>query len=114
MRVCPWLLLKVEEGIPVGEPSYIYDDNQSILANTDNPGAVLKKKTSAITYHFVRKGCVRDKWRTSYVNTHENVADLFTKSLADTDKRWYFVSMLLHRLAPKQYYYMESERGAGD
>ena len=93
-------------GIPVGEPVYIYGDNQSVLANTTDPGAVLKKKTSAIAYHFVREGCVRDEWRTSYVNTHENVADLFTKPLADTDKRWKFVSMLLHWLAPLQYYEM--------
>ncbi|EJK62678.1 hypothetical protein THAOC_16700 [Thalassiosira oceanica] len=91
-------------GLRVDEPAYIYGDNQSVLANSGNPGATLKKKTSAIAYHFVREGCVRDEWRTGYVNTHDNVADLFTKPLPNTDKRWKFVSMILAYLAPHQYY----------
>ena len=74
-------------GIRVDEPTYVFGDNQSVLANTDNTGSVLKKKTSAITYHFVREGCCRDEWRTAYINTHENIADLLTKPLTDIDKR---------------------------
>ena len=56
-------------GIRVDEPSYIYGDNQSVLANTSNPGSTLKKKSSAIAYHFVREGCVKDEWRTHYIST---------------------------------------------
>ena len=52
-------------GIRVDEPTYIYGDNQSVLANTSNPGSTLKKKSSAIAYHFVREGCVKDEWRTT-------------------------------------------------
>mmetsp|Transcript_24915 Transcript_24915/g.59157 ORF Transcript_24915/g.59157 Transcript_24915/m.59157 type:complete len:877 (+) Transcript_24915:2272-4902(+) len=91
-------------GLRVDEPAYIYGDNQSVLANSGNPGATLKKKTSAIAYHFVREGCVRDEWRTAYINTHENVADLFTKPLPNGDKRWTFVSKILAWVAPHQYY----------
>ena len=91
-------------GLRVDEPAYIYGDNQSVLANSGNPGATLKKKTSAIAYHFVREGCVRDEWRTWYINTHENVADLFTKPLPNNEKRWGFVSKFLAYLAPHQYY----------
>ncbi|EJK73172.1 hypothetical protein THAOC_05219 [Thalassiosira oceanica] len=57
-------------GLRVDEPAYIYGDNKSVLANSGNPGATLKKKTSAIAYHFVREGCVSDEWRTTgYANT---------------------------------------------
>ena len=91
-------------GIRVDEPAFVFGDNQSVLANTENTGAVLKKKTSAIAFHFVREGCVRDEWRTSYVNTHENIADLLTKALTDTDKRWRFISKLLRWVAPRPYY----------
>jgi len=91
-------------GIRVDEPTYIYGDNQSVLANTSNPGSTLKKKSAAIAYHFVREGCVKDEWRTDYINTHDNVADLFTKALPSGEKRWKFVSKLLAYLAPKQFY----------
>ena len=91
-------------GIRVDEPTYIYGDNQSVLANTSNPGSTLKKKSSAIAYHFVREGCVKDEWRTNYIKTHDNVADLFTKALPSGVKRWKFVSKLLAYVAPKQFY----------
>lgn len=91
-------------GIAVPEPTYIYGDNQSVLANTGNPGSTLKKKSSAIAYHFVREGCVRDEWRTDYINTHFNVADLFTKPLPSGAKRWGHVARLLHYVAPREYY----------
>ena len=91
-------------GIRVDEPTYIYGDNQSVLANTSNPGSTLKKKSAAIAYHFVREGCVKDEWRTDYINTPDNVADLFTKALPSGEKRWKFVSKLLAYLAPKQFY----------
>ena len=47
-------------GIPVEEPTYIFGDNQSVLANTSAPESTLKKKSNAIAYHFVREGCARD------------------------------------------------------
>ena len=41
-------------GIPVDEPSFVFDDNQSVLANTTMPESTLKKRTKSIAYHFVR------------------------------------------------------------
>ena len=90
-------------GITVDEPTFVYGDNQSVLANTSKPGSTLKKKSAAVAYHFVRDGCARDEWRTTYINTHLNVADLFTKPLPSGEKRWRFVGMLLHHVAPQQY-----------
>ena len=85
-------------GIPVELPTYIYGDNQSVLANTTVPDSTLKKKSNSIAYHFVREGCARDEWRTTYVNTHENVADLLTKPLPSGEKRTGFVKMILHHV----------------
>ena len=59
-------------GIPVEGPGYIEGDNQSVLANTTIPDSTLKKKSQSIAYHFVREGSEQDKWKTTYVNTHEN------------------------------------------
>ena len=83
-------------GIPVEGPTYIYGDNQSVLANTTIPDSTLKKKSLSIAYHFVHEGVARDEWRTSYVNTHDNKADLLTKQLPHGEKRKGFVCNLLH------------------
>jgi hypothetical protein len=66
-----------------------------VLANTTAPGSTLKKKSNAIVYHFVRKGCARDEWRTAYINTDKNAADLLTEPWAGP-KQTKFVQMLLH------------------
>ena len=85
-------------GIPCEGPAYILGDNQSVLANTTIPDSTLKKKSQSIAYHFVREGSARDEWRTSYVNTHDNEADLLTKQLPSGAKRKGFVRNLLHHI----------------
>jgi hypothetical protein len=85
-------------GIPCEGPAYIYGDNQSVLANTSIPDSTLKKKSQSIAFHFVREGSARDEWRTTYVNTHDNEADLLTKVLPYGEKRKRFVRNLLHHL----------------
>ena len=91
-------------GIPVDEPAFIFGDNQSVLHNTTKTGAVLKKKSSAIAFHYVREGVSRDEWRTEHISTHKNIADLLTKPLADRDKRWTFIATMLAYVAPAVYY----------
>ena len=88
-------------GIPVNEPTFIYGDNQSVLTNMIMPGSTLKKKSNSIAFHFVREGAGRDEWRTTYINTLLNVADLITKPLAGA-KRWGFIRMLLHHIGEKE------------
>ena len=82
-------------GIQCQEPTFMYGDNQSVLANTTAPDSTLKKKSNSIAYHFVREGCARDEWRTTYMNTSDNPADLMTKPLPSGEKRNRFVRMLL-------------------
>ena len=78
-------------GISCDDPTFIYGDNQSVLANTTIPDSMLKKKSQSIAYHFVREEAARDEWQTTYVNTHENEADLLTKQLPSDEKRKSFV-----------------------
>ena len=85
-------------GIPVEGCSYIHADNKSVLANASIPDSTLKKKSQSIAYHFVREGAARDEWRTAYVNTHDNEADLLTKVLPSGKKRRGFVRNLLHHI----------------
>ena len=85
-------------GIPVDLPSYIFGDNQSVLANTTHPHSTLKKKSSSIAFHFVREGVAKNEWLTTYLNTQHNPSDLLTKSLPGGEKRGRFTGFLLHYL----------------
>ena len=85
-------------GIRIDEPTYVFGDNQSVLANTTIPESQLKKKSNSIAYHFVRQGVARDEWRTAYISTHLNPSDLMTKPLSNGEKRRTFVRMLLHHI----------------
>ena len=40
-------------GISCDDPTFIYRDNQPVLANTTVPDSMLKKKSQSIAYHFV-------------------------------------------------------------
>ena len=88
-------------GIPVDEPSFMFGDNQSVLGNTAYPGSNIKYKSQSICFHFIREGWARDEWRTEYVKTYENIADLLTKYLPNGDKRWHFMNKILHWLGGK-------------
>ena len=85
-------------GIPCEDPVLIEADNQSVLANTTIPDSVLKKKSQSIAYHMIREGVARDEWRTAYVNTHDNEADLLTKQLPSGEKRKGFIRNLIHHI----------------
>ena len=69
-----------------------------MLANTTIPDSTLKKKSQSIAYHSVRERVARDQWRKSYVNTHDNEADLLSKQLPHGEKWKGFVSNLLHHI----------------
>ena len=83
-------------GIPCTSPTFIFGDNQIVLANTTIPDSTLKNKSQSIAYHFVCEGSARDKWHTDYVNTHLNPADILTKPLPSGEKRTEFVCIILH------------------
>ena len=85
-------------GIPCEDPTFVYGDNKSVLANTYMPVSTLKKKMNSLLYHFIREGCARDEWRTAYVNTNFNFADLLTKCLPSGEKRRGFVRKFLYWL----------------
>ena len=43
-------------GISCDDQTFIYGDNQSVLANTTVPDSTLKKTLQSIAYHFVQEG----------------------------------------------------------
>ena len=89
-------------GIRVSNPCFIYGDNQSVLWNTSIPESMLKKKTSSVAYHYVREGVSRDEWRTSYIKSSDNPADILTKNLPAGINRYRKVRMIMFDIYPKQ------------
>ena len=49
-----------------------------------------------MAYHLVLEGAALDEWSTTYINTHENIADLMTKNLPSGIKRTKFCRILLY------------------
>ena len=84
--------------ISVDMPSYIFGNNQSVLANTSHHHSTLKKKSSSIAFYFIREGVAKQEWCTTYLNIHLNPADLLTKSLPGGEKRTRFIAYLLYYL----------------
>jgi len=89
-------------GIPVTNPTFVYGDNQSVLWNTSVPDSTLKKKSSSVAYHFVRKGVAKDEWRTGYVHISFNPSDVMTKSIVNMQDRKRKIRMMLYDIYPEE------------
>ena len=82
--------------IPCEGPTYIYANNKSVLSKATFLDSTLSKKLNCIACHFVREVCPRDEWRTAYINTHESLTDLLTKTLPSGEKRTNFANLVLY------------------
>ena len=83
-------------GITVDGPTYIFDDNKSVICNTTNTDYTPKKKLKSIAYLLVMEGPKRYDRRTAYGNTHKNPAYLLMKVIPMSEKRQGFVQMIKH------------------
>ena len=62
--------------------STIFTDNQVAITISHHPKYHTRTKHIDINYHFLRNHISARTINTVYVNTHDNLADLFTKGLA--------------------------------
>ena len=74
-------------GIPCEDPAFVYGDNKSVLCNATIPYSTLNKKSNSIAFHFVREGSAMDEWRTGYINTELNPAELLSKPVKNGESR---------------------------
>ena len=71
-------------GIPVEDPMNVFCDNESVFKNTTIPDSTLKKKHSSICYHRSREAVASGTLRVAKEGMATNLADIFTKPLAET------------------------------
>ena len=80
---CVWMRrLNSELGNPPEGPTTILEDNQSCIAMARNPQFHGRAKHIDIKHHFVREQLSSGKIELQYCPTHEMVADMLTKGLA--------------------------------
>jgi uncharacterized beta-barrel protein YwiB (DUF1934 family) len=60
---------------------YLLCDNESAIRMADNPVEHSRTKQIAIRYHFLRDHQQRGDIEIAYINTKEQLADIFTKPL---------------------------------
>ena len=59
----------------------LWCDNESAIKISLNPVLHFKTKHIEIQYHFIRDHIRQGEIELHYVNTHDNLADIFTKPL---------------------------------
>ena len=75
-------------GIPIEGATNIYCDNEAVYQNTVIPKSTLKKKHHSIAYHRCREVVASHTIRVAKTGTENNLADLFTKVLTATRRRF--------------------------
>jgi hypothetical protein len=68
-------------GVPVTVPTDLFGDNFGVIQSAEIPDGELKKKHIAISYHYVCEAIAARIVNAHWCKSHENFADLCTKSL---------------------------------
>ena len=70
--------------IPKGQPSHVFCDNESVVKNATKVESALNKKHFSVAYHYIRWCVTEGVVPTAWVESENNLADAFTKRLAET------------------------------
>jgi hypothetical protein len=68
--------------IPQSKTSILFSDNQAAISISHHPKFHVHTKHIDITHHFLCDLVDSGTIETTYIQTHENLADLFTKGLS--------------------------------
>jgi len=73
-----------------GLPTHVFCDNESVVANSSKVESTLNKKHNSIAYHYVRWNTAAEVIQVSWLNGTYNLADAFTKRLAQARREYLF------------------------
>jgi len=71
--------------VEYSQPIPIYCDDTSVISVSKNPVMHSKTKHIPIKYHFLREHVDEQDVKTEYINTKEQIADIFIKPLPRED-----------------------------
>lgn len=82
---CTWLMQLLKDLYQsTDEPVLLHCDNQSTIRLAENPIFHARTKHVEVQYHFVREKVLEGDIEMKYIQTNDQVADLFTKGLTVT------------------------------
>jgi hypothetical protein len=73
-----------------GHATNIFCDNESVVKNSTKVESVLNKKHSSIAYHYIRWVVAAGIIMVAWIESGENLADPFTKRLAEMTRDYLF------------------------
>ena len=82
--------------IPISRPTYVYDDNVSVIHNTSKPKLTLNKKCHEIAIHAIWNSLAIRKFLTFYIRSEDNLADLFVdkKEIIGKNRKYHIAQVL--------------------
>ena len=84
-----WIRMLLRDfGLFLPHPPLLWCDNVSALAIATNPVFHARTKHIEVDYHFVREKVLRLDVMLKFISTHDQLADLFTKSLPSPRFNW--------------------------
>jgi hypothetical protein len=79
-KECLWLTHLLQElGFPLTSPVFVFEDNTSTIAATQNPVSHSKLKHLEVIYHQIRDFIKDQKVIVAHIDTQNQLADLLTK-----------------------------------
>ena len=75
-------------GVKINGPARIFCDNESVVKSSSFPESSLKNKHCSVAYHKIREAVAAGKILIYYESTNTNLADLFTKVLPISIRRF--------------------------
>jgi hypothetical protein len=81
-RECVWLRMLLKEiDFPQNNPTTLLCDNQAAISLSEDPQLHQRVKHIDLKFHFLREQVQANELTLRYVNTNDNIADIFTKAL---------------------------------
>ena len=81
-------------GIPIEGLAHVRKDNMSVVNNAMKPESMLKKKSNAIAYHFIRESVASGMCKIAYEPSETNLANLLTKIQTGPERVWLALMIL--------------------
>lgn len=86
--------LVADLGVNVSEPIRVFEDNQSTISMVKNPNLTKRSKHIDLRFHFIKDVLSQGIICIEYIQSNEQKADIFTKSLGKA--KFKYLSKLLN------------------
>ena len=80
------------------DPTFVYEDNKSVLYNTTLPESTSNKKLNSIADHRFREGISAKEWVDGYEPGDTNMSDILTEHVRSGKRRTRLVQSVMYSI----------------